>query len=427
MGRCILVLGTGRSGTSAVAGVLHHLGCCMGRKFIATDHNNRWGTYEDKEFFDLTRKVTAGKAPPSEYKALIAAREQPVWGIKDPALVHVAQLLTPMLDDVRVIVARRPRHESINSFMRAYHGGRLEAEVWYERAIGKLAARVLEFEAAGIPMIAVNFHELLADPLGEVSDIARFAFEKAPSLSRFNKAVASIGVQPKREARGWGNVAIGVRIHKHPEPEFFTSWTALLTGGVRSRDMVLQPQCGMPAHWSANEIARSFLRGDKDSLLMVDDDMAFPMDALHRMRENQANWEYDLVMALAMRRNWRAPTPVVMRYMGAPPMPQALRGDHFESEPKNIKGIVEVDAVGLAFTLIRRRVLEAMTNEEYGLDHTYDFFTYGPGRESDDIPFSRRCRDMGFRMAVDATVKIGHLSTVPLDWNDYMNWLKEHD
>lgn len=428
MGRCVLVMGTGRSGTSAVAGVLHRLGCCMGRKFVAADRNNQWGTYEDKEFFDLTRKVTTGQASPAEYKALIVARnQQPTWGIKDPGLVGVAQLLTPMLDDVRVVVARRPRHECIDSYMRAYRGGRLEAEQRYETAIIRLAARILEFEEAGIPVLGVNFRDLLADPLQEVSDIAHFAFEEPPTQKQFNDAVASVKVKPKRKVKGWGDLAIGVRIAKHPEPGFFVSWTALLTGGVRPRDTVLQPQCGLPAHWAANEIARKFLHSDKDSLLLVDDDMVFPMDALHQMRENQGNWEYDLVMGLAVRRNWREPTPVVMRYMGDPPMPQALRGDHFESEPENIEGVIEVDAVGLAFTLIRRHVLEAMSNKEWGLDHTYDFFAYGPGRESDDIPFSRRCRAMGFRMAVDATVKIGHLAAVPLGWDDYMNWLKQDE
>ncbi|MEZ6068261.1 MAG: glycosyltransferase, partial [Planctomycetaceae bacterium] len=41
--RCVLVIGTGRSGTSAIAGTLHRLGIFMGYEFVAADHTNPAG------------------------------------------------------------------------------------------------------------------------------------------------------------------------------------------------------------------------------------------------------------------------------------------------------------------------------------------------------------------------------------------------
>ena len=51
MARCIMVLGVGRSGTSAVAGALHKLGVNMGDSFVITDNTNPLGTFEDEDVF----------------------------------------------------------------------------------------------------------------------------------------------------------------------------------------------------------------------------------------------------------------------------------------------------------------------------------------------------------------------------------------
>ena len=47
---CILVLGTPRSGTSCVAGILHHLGVVMGEQFLEADDWNPAGYFQDVEF-----------------------------------------------------------------------------------------------------------------------------------------------------------------------------------------------------------------------------------------------------------------------------------------------------------------------------------------------------------------------------------------
>lgn len=205
----------------------------------------------------------------------------------------------------------------------------------------------------------------------------------------------------------WGRIAAGCRIAKHPEALFFASWTGLIAGGTRQDDAILAPTIHTPAHWASDSLARSLLKSDCDSLLMIDDDMSFEPDALERLRTNPANQGYDVVMALCTSKEL-PPRPIVVSLVDG-----VFKTNHDFQDGD----VVPVDMVGLAFTLIRRRVFEAMLGEsapEQGF-----FFSYGPGRESDDVPFCRRVRELGFRMAVDTAVKIDHIGAFAYGWHQY--------
>lgn len=417
---CILVLGTGRCGTSAIAGALHKLGVNMGAEFMPADENNPHGTYEDLELFQLTQRVLTGKAKPADYITPIRKRnEQALWGIKDPHLARTAHHIIPLLDDVRIVVVKRNSADTINSYMRAYGYGRVHANEWYNNSLLWLSRQLLEFDG---PTMEVNFDDEIETTIGRLVEF----LPVKPTQGQIRAAIEHIVPEQKRDVRGWGSLAVGVRIAKHPEPAFFVDWSALLTGGLSSNDKVLLPQSQMPAHWAANRIARDFLRTNKDSLLMVDDDMTFAPDAVRRLRQNADNFNYDVVMAFATHRVW-PPRPVVMWLEDEKAPPQSLRGDHYTMITNFKDGdVVEVDALGLAFTLIRRRVLEAMVNDDWGIEHSF-FFGYDRGVESDDIGFCRRCRQLGFRMAIDTGVKIGHIGARPLGWHDYQRWLSERN
>jgi hypothetical protein len=417
-----------------MAGVLANLGVDMGDEFEDGGPLNPFGTFEDKEFFDLTNDIlNAEELPGEQYRPLVEARKHKLlWGVKVPAMVLTSHYLLPMLDDVRIIVLRRKREECINSYMKTYHRGRRRAIDWFNNAIRGLAASLMEFDG---PILDVEFEDLISDPVGVVSEVQSFIFEDWEDLDpavhlqpqHFNNAVSHIRTRPRVEVAGWGNIALGVRIHRHPEPKFFLSWSAMISGGLRRGDTILMPKVGMPAHWAATSLAQEFMMGNPNhqTLLLVDDDMMFTPDALHIMRENRANWEYDAVMAFAVRKRKEFPTPVVMWHQGAKPEPESLSGDWFDSPPPEVKkgGIIETDAVGLAFTFIRRRVFAELVNEEWGLEHT-DFFRYGPGNETEDIPFSRDLREHGFRMAIDASVRTKHIIDDELGWEDWQRILK---
>jgi len=205
----------------------------------------------------------------------------------------------------------------------------------------------------------------------------------------------------------FGKVAVGCRIGKHPEAAFFAAWTGLIVQGMRTGDIVLSPSAHMPAHWAGDFLASQFMKSDCDSLLMIDDDMEFAPESLAAMRDKQANADYDIVFGLCTTREM-------------PPKPVTLRRVDEERElydrvyDFNEGDTIPVDTVGLAFTLIKRRVFEAFIHPN-GLESTY-FFAYGYGRETDETPFCRRARGYGFTMAVDTAVQIDHIAAIPLGW-----------
>lgn len=84
---CVAVMGFYRTGSSGVAGLLHHLGVFMGEQFDAPNENNPQGYWEDLEFKNLHKAMLESKDVEAEYIALIRRREQHKrWGVKDPRL-----------------------------------------------------------------------------------------------------------------------------------------------------------------------------------------------------------------------------------------------------------------------------------------------------------------------------------------------------
>ena len=424
--RCILVVGTGRSGTSAVAGMLHKLNVWMGAVFQPANHNNPHGTYEDAEFRSLDLMVAfdhvfCDECAARAYGRLVAKRDgHPLWGVKDPDLTRTYHHLLPHLDDVRVVVCEREREATLTSFTRAYHKSRDEAERWYADKTQCLDAMMAGVD---VPVLRVQFEDVMADPAATAARLRDFAYDDLDlELPALDAAIGHVRAEPGAE--GWGSVCIGVRPTRPWLLEFWSDWTGLVANGLRGDDLVLQPERALPGHQAANVVARAFLRSNCDSLLFVDDDQTFEPDALERLRENRANWEYDVVGPFVTQRTW-PPRPLMLRTAteqsgdGGP-------GEAFEIFPQfQDLEIVEVDAIGLYFTLVRRRVLEALL-DGHDLD-TCDLFRYGPGMQGPDIPFSQDARGHGFRLAVDTSVKVGHVGQFEMGWEQYQNWRASGD
>jgi hypothetical protein len=152
---------------------------------------------------------------------------------------------------------------------------------------------------------------------------------------------------------------------------------------------------------------------------MLDDDMTFGRRDLDNLRGKAANQSYDIVSGLCTTRRF-PPRSLVMRLLEEqPPAPLSLHGDfHFDYEDFEVGETIRVDTTGLAFTLIRRRVFEAMIGED-GIDYAY-FFKYGRGRETEDIPFCRAARALGFSIAVDTDVQPGHIGRHAFTYADVL-------
>ena len=71
--------------------------------------------------------------------------------------------------------------------------------------------------------------------------------------------------------RDWGRVVVGTRLEKMVENQFVFAWSHLITKGLRAGDAFLMAK-DRPAHQAANELVRSLLKSDYDSICFIDSD-----------------------------------------------------------------------------------------------------------------------------------------------------------
>lgn len=151
MGDCkdpYLVFGTGRSGTSFVADVLHNnVGICMGEEFVSANSWNPDGYWEDVEFYGINTNFIAGHIVYKQWVrqavALIMERQERgwPWGFKDARLHALLGWYLGFFDEPRLIWCRRKRDLVIASLKRCYGFSKEKASALYrgrELVIGRL-------------------------------------------------------------------------------------------------------------------------------------------------------------------------------------------------------------------------------------------------------------------------------------------------
>jgi len=178
---CIIVLGCHRSGTSAVAGVLHHLGVNMGQTLLGPSDGNPKGHYEDKVLLDLLDKAIGDWKKPTpdfeqvrfRYSEAIREREkQMLWGMKDPRLCYfLPDVLDAIHCQVKVVDVRRSTACVVASLMvrdgmseQETHDLALEWLAAKKRALGHFVGQVHE----------VHYDDLVDQPQREVGRLAAF-------------------------------------------------------------------------------------------------------------------------------------------------------------------------------------------------------------------------------------------------------------
>jgi GT2 family glycosyltransferase len=152
---------------------------------------------------------------------------------------------------------------------------------------------------------------------------------------------------------------------------------------------------------AANAIVKQFLKGDCDSLLIIDDDMSFEPDALERLRSLTPGAEYGILQAITIRSGDKKPS--IMRM-------NADKGVYDVAPPDPAADIEEVDGCGLAFTLIRRSVFESLS----------DPWFYWPKTDKvcgEDVAFCFDATKNGVKIGVANAVPIGHAITNVFNWD----------
>lgn len=179
MSTCIMVLGTPRSGTSCVSGVLSNLGLFVGERLLPPTQMNARGFFQDAEFEELFDSCPEwmpkypGKdlCDAGKLHALIEkrCREHEMWGVK----VRLGAFIVNEVEracEVKLIVLDRDRQQSIDSLA----SWSLDRDQDPAQVIDR-AKRAIEAACEGRDVLPVSYEKLLHSPEVEVNRIAEYA------------------------------------------------------------------------------------------------------------------------------------------------------------------------------------------------------------------------------------------------------------
>jgi hypothetical protein len=188
----IIITGSGRSGTSAVARLVHEAGISVGRDLIPADESNAEGYFEERSVVELNDHILKDAGMDAWFRVasrgelLAAARERgdemralvadatPAW--KDPRFCWMLEAWMEVLRaPPRIVVCLRSPSEVVASTMRYYGQVSDEARRHVEHRWRSEYERLLE--------IVTEFH--LRATCVEFSDLHRATKIAVARLSRF--------------------------------------------------------------------------------------------------------------------------------------------------------------------------------------------------------------------------------------------------
>ena len=278
----VIVLGTGRSGTSILAGMLHTLGVDMGEKFVPTDINNPLGYWEDVEFTNLNRDYIAKRLDFAQWKgqtiSLIKRRVARHaengdvqffrWGLKIPANTNLLPEYKELLPDAQYIVIKRDIEETKKSIMRCYDWDEGKAE----HIINLRNTMLNEHLPEG--SLVIDLEEMIKNTTETVSEICKY-LDINPTEEQIQDAISMVNRQDKES-----KVMVAI-----PNLGYIHAQLAYRLMSWQRKDLhVWLPTNLKPVEHARNVIARHFLtETDCTHLLMIDADTIPPEWALDSM------------------------------------------------------------------------------------------------------------------------------------------------
>lgn len=215
----------------------------------------------------------------------------------------------------------------------------------------------------------------------------------------------------KYQPEGFGQIAVGTTV-RGAEDLFFRDWTRALIRGFHPGDMILEPAIGLPTHTARNLLVMKFLETSKDTLLFIDSDTSFEPETIEALRSDGRTFGYDIVQALVSSKKW-PPKPIVLN---AELGPNGIPHEYNKCDDFEIGEITERDACGMAITLIRRWIFEAMTEVGGPL---YTAWFACPDNWGEDTFFCYRAKQLGAKICVNTAVEVGHVGSFPLYYSVY--------
>ena len=158
----VFVLGTGRSGTSSVARILHEdLGVFMGRWFKDPDWTNPDGFYEDLFLKNANDHFMRGLLSFPDWEKVVREHircRPPVSGLKDPRLCRVIGLWIQEVENPLLIHCKRSREMVVRSFIEKYQWAPEQAEAEVTQR-----TRLLDRALRNLEVYELNFDQQLSD------------------------------------------------------------------------------------------------------------------------------------------------------------------------------------------------------------------------------------------------------------------------
>jgi GT2 family glycosyltransferase len=157
---------------------------------------------------------------------------------------------------------------------------------------------------------------------------------------------------------------------------------------------------GLSLIYTAREkAAEAFLDGDYDALLFIDSDMQVPIGLLAKLIEA----DKDIVSALAFKR-FPPYEPCIFKKCDR-------EGTEFWLDYP--KGLIEIQGVGMASTLIKRKVFETVPKPWF----------FPEPKIGEDLAFCIRVREAGFKIYADTELICGHVTQETIGEAHYVNWM----
>ena len=163
---------------------------------------------------------------------------------------------------------------------------------------------------------------------------------------------------------------------------------------------------------SREHLAARALNNGADYVLWFDSDMMFEPDTMERLMKHMEDG-YDIVSGLYFRR--RPPfTPVLFKRLH-------IEGDvclqeDYNEYPKD--GIFEVQGIGFGCVMMKSEVLLSVLAK-------YKTCFAQMGRNGEDVSFSVRARNCGYKIWCDPTIKCGHVSYTTVSEGFYQSYLAQ--
>ncbi len=180
-------------------------------------------------------------------------------------------------------------------------------------------------------------------------------------------------------------ITIGVlNSNEYLHRRFVQSLMNLQYPTVANIDFTMVFGCQLP--FARNRVVQEALQNESDYVFFIDADMVFPSDMLLRLLKHNVS----MVNALAFRRT-------------KPHYPCIFKWNEKEGcyeTTSYTKGLLEVDATGMAAHLIHIDVFKRMKQPWYYYrDHQF----------SSDLTFCENAKKLGFKILIDTDLKIGHI------------------